>query len=58
MNRASSKLAASVRKVKAQESKPGATRPDAGKKAAPAAAPASRPAAEPVPMHPESVWPD
>jgi len=58
MNRASNKLAAGVRKVKAQESKPRAAQPDEGKAVAPATAKVSRPVAKPEPMHPENVWPD
>ena len=59
MNRSSNKLAAGMRKVKAQESKPRVTQPDESKPAVLTTAKASRPVAnKPAPMHPENVWPD
>ena len=49
MNKTSSKLAAGVRKVKAQQES-AITKPDAPKATAPKPAPA--------PKHPDRVWPD
>lgn len=51
MNKTSSKLAAGVRKVKAQQES-AVTRTEPPKAAAPAPKPA------PAPTHPDRVWPD
>jgi hypothetical protein len=51
MNKTSSKLAAGMRKVKAQQES-AVTKPEPRKAAAPAPKPA------PSPMHPDRVWPD
>lgn len=51
MNKTSSKLAAGVRKVKAQQES-AVTKPEPRKAAAPAPKPA------PSPTHPPRVWPD
>lgn len=54
MNKVSSKLAASVRKVKGQDDQPATTQPTTRETETRRAAP--KPA--PAPMHPERVWPD